>query len=173
MIIPEFNEKTFPVYEMERYINEEPSDEEKQFNKILESVKRFELIPRVSEMTAILEYEEKALNYAFKLSIETLDKRGFENDLTDISNAVNDEEFYKKALNNDILFVKYCTLQKVIGEILVIREIKEAVRELIFNMNNNERQILHAITSLKTEWKYNNFSLFFILKTAVGLLWIR
>ena len=85
MIIPEFKEKTFPVYEMDFYINEEPSDEAKQFNKILKSIKDYELIPKVSEMTAILEYEEKALNYAFKLSIETkslISKLGFPKNLS-------------------------------------------------------------------------------------------
>ena len=153
MIIPTFEEKTLAVYDMEYYINEETSNEAKQFKRILESVKYFELIPTVEEMTAILEYEEKALNYSFKLAINTLDKRGFEKDLTDIYNAVNNEKVYSKALKNDILFAKYCTLQKTLGELFVIRDIKNAVREVIFNCGTNEREILKAVTDLKNEWK--------------------
>ena len=151
MIIPIFKERNIPIYEMEYYINEEPSDETKQFNKILESVKEFELMPNVEEMTAILEYKEKALDYCYKLAINTLDKRGFEKDVTEIYNAVNDSKIYSKALKNEITFAKYCTLQKVLGEIFVIGSIQQEVRKLIFKINNTDAEILKAITDLKTK----------------------
>ena len=98
MIIPKFEEKTIAVYEMEFVINEEASEEEKQFKRVLAAIKDFERLPTVEEITAILEYEQKALDYGFKLAINTLDKRGFEKNYIDLFNAVNDVEFYSKAL---------------------------------------------------------------------------
>ena len=95
MIIPKFTERTIPVLEIERNINEETSEEGKQFIRIRETVKDFERMPTGEEMTAILEYESKALDYCYILALNTLDKRGFEKDVTDIYNAVNDEAFYK------------------------------------------------------------------------------
>lgn len=151
MIIPTFKERTVPIFEMEYYINEEPSDEEKQFKRILKTVKEFELLPKVEELTAILEYEQKALDYCYKLAINTLSKRGFEKDITDIYNAINNKEAYSQALKNEITFAKYCTLQKILGELIVIGSIQHEVRKLIFNINNTDSEILKAITDLKTE----------------------
>ena len=149
MIIPKFEEKTIAIYEMEFVINEEASEEEKQFKRILAAIKDFERLPTVEEITAILEYESKALDYGFKLAINTLDKRGFENNYIDIYNAVNDKEFYSKALKQDILYIKYCTLQKTLGEIKIISDIKNAIRELTFRYNNYDRELLQAITDSK------------------------
>ena len=146
MIIPKFEEKTIAVYEMEVVINEEASEEEKQFKRVLAAIKDFERLPTVEEITAILEYEQKALDYGFKLAINTLDKRGFEKNYIDLFNAVNDVEFYSKALKQNILYIKYCTLQKTLGEIKVISDIKDAVRELTFRYNNYDRELLQAIT---------------------------
>lgn len=146
MIIPKFEEKTIAVYEMEFVINEEASEEEKQFKRVLAAIKDFERLPTVEEITAILEYEQKALDYGFKLAINTLDKRGFEKNYIDLFNAVNDVEFYSKALKQNILYIKYCTLQKTLGEIKVISDIKDAVRELTFRYNNYDRELLQAIT---------------------------
>jgi len=146
MIIPKFEEKTIAVYEMEFLINEEASEEEKQFKRVLAAIKDFERLPTVEEITAILEYEQKALDYGFKLAINTLDKRGFEKNYIDLFNAVNDVEFYSKALKQNILYIKYCTLQKTLGEIKVISDIKDAVRELTFRYNNYDRELLQAIT---------------------------
>ena len=149
MIIPKFEEKTIAVYEMEFVINEEASEEEKQFKRVLAAIKDFERLPTVEEITAILEYEQKALDYGFKLAINTLDKRGFEKNYIDLFNAVNDVEFYSKALKQNILYIKYCTLQKTLGEIKVISDIKDAVRELTFRYNNYDRELLQAITDSK------------------------
>lgn len=149
MIIPKFEEKTIAIYEMEFEINEEASEEEKQFKRILAAIKDFQRLPTVEEITAILEYESKALDYGFKLAINTLDKRGFEKNYIDIYNAVNDVDFYPKALKEQILYIKYCTLQKTLGELSVIWDIKEAVRELTFRYNNYDRELLQAITDSK------------------------
>ena len=151
MIIPTFEEKTIPILYMESHINEEPSEEAKQFKRILKTVKDFERLPNVSEMTAILKYQDQALTYAYELAINTLTKRGFERDLTDIYNAVNDEKFYSKALKNDITFAKYCTLQKVLNELLIIGSIQQEVRELNFLMNNTDTELINSIKDLKHE----------------------
>lgn len=153
MAIPIFKEKTIPIYEMESYINEEPSEEAKQFERILSSIRDFDLIPKVEEMTAILEYEQQALDYCFRLAVNTLNKRGFEKSLFEITQAVNGENVYSECLKNDISFAKYCTLQKVLGELFIIHKIKNAVREVIFDMGDIERATLEAIKDLKTESK--------------------
>ena len=152
MIIPVFKPKTLPVYFIEEEINEEASEEEKQFKLIQQSIKNFECLPTVEEMTAILEYEQKALDYGFKLAIQTLDKPNVEREFASIYNAVNcDSEFYKHALNNEIVYIKYCTLQKILGEIKVINEIKTDLDEINFNYNYNRTQTLQAIQDLKPE----------------------
>ena len=158
MNVPTFKERTIPIYYIETYINEEASEEAKQFNRIRESIKEFESLPTVEEMTAILEYEENALDYCYKLAINTLDKRGFDKEFVDIYNAVNDSGFYKTALNNDIIYIKYCTLQKVLGELKIIDSIKQDVRQLNFNFNNYERQVLQTLQDLTTEWNSKNIS---------------
>ena len=163
MIIPKFKERTLPVFDMERYINEEASDEEKQLKRILEAITELDHFPTVAEMTALLEYESQALDYCFNLAITTLDKRGFEKDLTDIHKAVNNENFYNKCLKHDILFAKYCTLQQVLNEMLVIRSIKDKVREIAFKYNYYDREMLQAVTSLKNEWVNFNILPFIIL----------
>jgi len=136
---------------MEYHINEEPSEEEKQFKRILKAIKEFELLPKVEELTAILEYKENALDYCYRLAINTISKRGFEKDVADIYNAVNNEEVYSQALKNEITFAKYCTLQKILGELIIIGSIQHEVRKLVFNINNTDSEILKAITDLKTE----------------------
>ena len=151
MIIPLFEEKTIPILYMDEYINEEPSEEARQFKRILKTVKEFERLPTVSEMTAILEYHETALNYCYKLAINTLDERGFEKDVTEIYNAVNNDKFYSVALKNDITFAKYCTLQKILNELLIIGSIQHEVRKLNFIMSNTDAEIIKAISDLKTE----------------------
>ena len=149
MIIPVFEEKTIPILYMESHINEEPSEEAKQFKRILKTVKEFERLLTVAEMTAILKYESTALDYTYNLAINTLSKRGFEKDVTDIYNAVNDEKFYSKALKNDITFAKYCTLQKVLNELLIIGSIQQAVHQLNFRINNTDAEIIQSIKELK------------------------
>lgn len=151
MNVPTFNAKTLPIYYIEEHINEEHSKEAKQFNRIRESIKEFECLPRVEEMTAILEYEEKALDYCYKLAINTLNKRGFEKEFVDIYKAVNDGEFYKNALKNDIIYIKYCTLQKVLDELKIIDSIKQDVRQLNFNYNNHDRQVLQTLQDINNE----------------------
>ena len=136
---------------METQINEEPSENAKQFERIRQTIREFEILPTVEEMTAILEYERNALDYCFKLAINTLSKRGFDKHYIDIYNAVNDSDFYSTALKNDILFVKYCTLQKVLGELDVIGSIKDDVKEMNFNYNNHDRQVLQTLQDLTSE----------------------
>ena len=155
MIIPKFTERTIPVLEIERHINEETSEEGNQFKRILQTITEFEKLPTVEEMTAILEYESKALDYCYILAINTLDKRGFEKDATDIYNAVNDEAFYKYALKNDLIFAKYCTLQKILEEIFLIRSIKQGARELTFRYNKFDRELLQALQDITNGWKFN------------------
>ena len=152
MDIPIFKPKTLPVLLIEENINEEASEEEKQFKLIHDSIKEFECLPTVEEMAAILDYERKALNYAYELAIYTLDNRSFEREFVSIYNAVNDSDFYSIALKNEIVYIKYCALQKVLGEINVIHKIKDDLREINFNYNYHRHQTLQAIQGLKPEW---------------------
>ena len=150
MIIPIFEEPTFAVYDMEFYINEEPTEKEKQFKRILESIKQFERLPTLADMTAILEYEEKAVDYIYKLALTTLKNRDFEKDFADIYRAVNKADVYSEALKDGFMFIKYCALQNILNEITVIWDIKTFIRELAFKYNYYDREILQAITDSKS-----------------------
>lgn len=157
MIIPKFKERAIPVYFMEDYINEEPTEEEKQFKRIHKSIKEVERLPTVEEMTAILEYEETALDYCFKLAINTFESRNFEKNYTDLYNATISADFYKKALPNGILYTKYCTLRKILAELNVIRSIKNDVKKITFNYNQYDKEVLSGLKKLTDGWKFNLF----------------
>lgn len=146
MDIPTFKEKEVPVYFMEDYLNSEDSTEGKQFKLILESVKDYEALPTLTEMASILEYEQKALDYAFRLAINTLHNIEIEKDLTVIYNATINFNPYDKG---DITHGKYLVLETVLKELKTIKEIKQAVKELNFQYNLYERNITEAIDQLR------------------------
>lgn len=150
MEIPIFKEKVLPVYEMEHYLDGQTT-EGKQFKLILESVKEFEALPKVEEMASILEYETKAIDYAFRLAINTLHNINIEPNYLDIANAVAEVEpvLYSTYSNDNIAIAKFFILQKVLEEIRTINEIKQAVRELNFNYNLFERNLIESIQELK------------------------
>lgn len=146
MEIPTFKEKEVPVYFMEDFLNSEDSTEGKQFKLILESVREFETLPTLTEMASILDYEEKALDYAFRLAINTLHNTGFEKDLTDIYNATIKFNPYDK---DNIAQGKYLILESTLKELEIIKDIKQAVKELNFNYNLYERNLIQAIDNLR------------------------
>lgn len=153
MKIPIFKEKVLPVYEMEHYLDG-MTEEGKQFKLILESVKRFEALPKVEEMASILEYEEKAIDYAFRLAINTLHTIEIEPNYLDIANAVTKTEPYSTFKNDNIALAKYFILEKVLEELKLISEIKQAVKELNFNYNLFERNLVESIDQLRRS--FNN-----------------
>lgn len=150
MKIPVFKEKTVPVYEMEHYINNETSVEGIQLKHILTSIKEFEAVPRVEEMASLLEYEEKAIDYAFRLAINTLHNINFEPNYLDIANAVLKVEPYSTYKNDNIALAKYLILEQVLEEIKIVMAIKQAVQELNFKLDNNI-DLINAIKELKED----------------------
>ena len=77
MEIPTFKEKVVPVHEMEQYLTGRTT-EGKQLKLILESIKEYKLLPKFEDMVLLLDYEVKAIDYAFKLAINTLNNKDFE-----------------------------------------------------------------------------------------------
>lgn len=148
MEIPIFKEKVVPVYEMEHHLDG-MTTEGKQLKLILESVKNFEALPKVEEMASLLDYEAKAIDYAFRLAINTLHNIDFEANYLDIANAVVKVNPYSTYKNDNIALAKYLVLEKVLEEIKTINEIKEAVRELNFSYNLYERNIIESIDQLR------------------------
>ena len=149
MIIPVFKEPTIPVFEMEFYINSEATENARQFERVLDAVMEFATYPKTSEMTAILEYKDKAFDYCVKLGITALDSFDFAHaDFITLYNAVNDNEFYKRALKDKILFVKYCTLQQVLNEIRIINLIIQEVKLLDDKLNRPDERIISYLDEL-------------------------
>jgi len=140
MKIPTFKEKVLPVYEMEHHLDG-MTTEGKQFKLILESIKEYEIYLKAEEMASILDYEVKAIDYAFRLGINTLHTIEIEPNYLDIANAVVKVNPYSTFKDDNIALAKYFILEKVLEEIKIINEIKEAVREMNFNYNQFEREL--------------------------------
>ena len=150
MEIPTFTEKKVPVNFMEDYINNETTQEGTKFKIILSCINEFEILPSLTEMASILEYEAKALSYAFELAISILHTHDFEKDYTEIYNAVNEVEPYSTYKNDGIALSKYLILEGVLEELNIIKMIKEAVSEINFNYNLVDREIIQLLECIKT-----------------------
>ena len=147
MLVPEFKTKTVPVYEMEHHLNK-PTEEAKQFKRILTSVKDFKTFLRAEEVASLLEYKEKAELEVFSIMVELGRITKTDYDYFSLRKDFYSIEEYKTFKDAPVKEIKYYAVKQLMEELELIGRILAEANNLNYSL---ESVIVANVEDFKTK----------------------
>lgn len=132
MFIPEFKEKTVPVYEMESYLNDS-SEEAKTFKRILTAVKELKIYLSVEEVALLLEYKEKTELEVYSILVTLGKVTRTDYDYYSLKADFEAIEEYKAFKDYPIDQMKYYAVKQLMEELFLIQSILVECSNLNYN----------------------------------------
>lgn len=132
MFIPEFKEKTVPVYEMESYLNDS-SEEAKTFKRILTAVRELKIYLSVEEVALLLEYKEKTELEVYSILVTLGKVTRTDYDYYSLKADFEAIEEYKAFKDYPIDQMKYYAVKQLMEELFLIQSILVECSNLNYN----------------------------------------
>ena len=139
MFIPEFKEKTVPVYEMESYLNDS-SEEAKSLKKILTAVKEFRIFLRAEELAFLLDYKEKTELEVYSILVTLGKVTRTDYDYYSLKRDFEAIEEFRTFKPNSVEEIKYYAVKQLVEELTIIESILVEAE----NLNNLPESVIVA-----------------------------